>query len=156
MSPPLRTQADCEALINALADGTIDAIASDHAPHDLDSKEKEFVEAAFGILGLQSSLSLVLELIEMGRLTKTRAVEVMTSGPAKALGLPYGSLSIGACADLVIVDPEAKWRYEKDVIMSISKNSPFIGREMKGVAKTVIVGGDIKMQNGELIEGHEL
>ena len=151
MNPPLRDRADCEALIEALADGTIDAVASDHAPHERDRKECPFTEAAFGILGLQTSLPLVLELVRSGRISRARAVAALTSSPANAFNLPFGSLKVGATADVCIIDPLKRWQFKREVCQSLSFNSPFVGRELIGQAEYVIVGGTLVLQQGALV-----
>ena len=151
MSPPLRGEEDVQALIEGLADGTIDAIASDHAPHELDSKQKEFAEAAMGILGLQTSLPLVLELVEAGKISRRRAIEAMSAKPAEVFGLEGGSLATGAVADVVIVDPKRKWVFDSEVNASLSNNSPFLGRQLCGAADTVLVGGSVVVSKGEVL-----
>lgn len=152
MNPPLRLVEDQEALLQGLKDGTIDAIASDHAPHEEEKKKVEFGQAAFGIIGLQTNLPLTLELVHAGRLSRTRAIEAMTSGPARTLGLAGGSLRKGAAADITLIRPDFTWCFERDKILSLSRNSPFIGREFKGIADRVIVSGRIlqrSRENGE-------
>ena len=147
MSPPLRSADDLQALFQGLVDGTIDAVASDHAPHELDSKRKEFALASFGILGLQTSLPLLLEFVAQGKLSRRRAIEALTSGPARAFGLAAGSLAAGAAADLVIVDPQFGWSFTKDAVRSKSANSPFLGRAFRGIADTVVVGGRVVVRD---------
>ena len=151
MNPPLRDAEDCEALIAALADGTIDAVASDHAPHERDRKECPFGEAAFGILGLQTSLPLVLGFVRSGKLSRQRAIAALTSSPAKAFNLPYGKLAPGSAADVCILDPLKHWHFERELCKSLSFNSPFIGRELIGCAETVFVAGKLVVCEGELI-----
>ena len=153
MSPPLRSAEDRDALFQGLVDGTVDAIASDHAPHELDSKRKEFSLASFGILGLQTSLPLLLEFVAQGKLTRKRAVELLTSGPARCFGLAAGTLNGGAVADLAIVDPEFSWTFTKDVIRSKSHNSPFMGRAFRGSAESVLVGGKIVVRDRVVCSG---
>ena len=143
MNPPLRLAEDQEALLAGLKDGTIDAIASDHAPHEEEKKKVEFGQASFGIIGLQTNLPLVLKHVHEGKLGRNRAVEAMTSGPARVLGLPGGSLRKGAAGDISIINPDFTWRFEKDRILSLSRNSPFIGWEMRGIAETVLVSGRV-------------
>src|SRR5438094_9691954 len=109
MAPPLRTGRDIEALRAALADGTIDAIATDHAPHHHDEKEVEFEQAANGVVGLETALPLALRLVAEGVLDLATLVARLTVGPARALGLPAGTLDAGAPADLTLVDPERRW-----------------------------------------------
>ena len=143
MNPPLRSAADIKAIKEGLKDGTIDAIASDHAPHGKHEKEVEFDFAAFGIIGLETSLPVsVMNLIETKVLSWKRLIELMSKTPAGILGLKNkGDLSPGADADIVIIDPGKEWRYTKDLIKSKSKNSPFIGRKLKGFVTNVIVSG---------------
>ncbi|UCD54671.1 MAG: dihydroorotase [Candidatus Omnitrophota bacterium] len=143
MNPPLRSAEDVEAIKKGLTDGTIDAIASDHAPHGKHEKEIEFDLAAFGIIGLETSLALaIMNLVETKRISWMRLVELMSANPAKILGLNHkGNLSPGSDADITIIDPEKKWVYTKDSIRSKSKNSPFIGWQFKGKVTGVIVGG---------------
>ncbi len=155
MSPPLRDEEDRLALIAGLRDGTIDAVASDHAPHDRDTKEIEFGKAAFGILGLQTSLPLLLDFVRRGLISRRRAIEVFTSGPAKVFGLPLGVVQKGALADVSIINPEQRWNFTREEVRSVSFNSPFIGRELQGCADTVIVGGRIVLQDRKLIASLE-
>ena len=151
MNPPLRESADVDALIAGLVDGTLDCVASDHAPHERDQKEVEFDKAAFGVIGLQSSLPLVLGLARAGKVSRQRIIEAWTAAPAKAFGFrDCGSLSKGVRADVTVIDPVFRWTYGVDQIRSISKNSPFVGQEMEGVARTVIRGGKIVVRNREL------
>jgi dihydroorotase len=151
MSPPLREDADLQALLEGLKDGTIDAIASDHAPHEEDSKRVEFSRATFGILGLQTALPLLLERVAGGVLSRSRAVETMSSGPARAFGLEGGTLRKGAPADLIVVDPKREWSFEPEAVVSLSRNSPFYGRTMRGRAETVMVGGRVVVRRAELV-----
>jgi len=141
MSPPLRGPSDREALINGLKDGTIDAIATDHAPHEILAKDCEFENAANGIIGLETALALTWNLVRRKQLTPRRAVELLTWGPAKCYNLPTGTISPGSLADLTIFDPKVKYIFDADRIYSKSKNSPFIGAKMQGQVKTTIVGG---------------
>jgi len=141
MMPPLRGGEDIAGLVGGIKDGTVDAIASDHAPHDRDSKLVEFSRATVGILGLQTSLPLLLEMAAEGSISRTRMVELLAWGPSRAFGLPYGTLRVGADADVVVVDPRLKWRLDATDIRSKSKNSPFVGRELVGrVAHTFVAG----------------
>ncbi len=151
MSPPLREEEDRQALIEAIADGTIDCIASDHAPHHLDVKQVEFSRAAFGILGLQTTLPIILELVRDKRVSRSRAVSLCSSGPAKAFSLEGGTLTKGARADITIIDPAYSWEFRKDVVHSLSFNSPFFGRKMQGIAQTVIVEGRVVVRNQSLV-----
>ena len=146
MNPPLREAADVAAIKAGLQDGTIDCIATDHAPHHLDEKDVEFNVALNGIVGLETSLPLSLKLVSDGVLTLAQLVEKMASNPAKILSLGRGTLAVGAVADLTIIDPAATWTVEAEKLASKSKNSPFLGWEVQGCAKATIVGGEIKFQ----------
>jgi dihydroorotase len=141
MAPPLRSAADVAALRAALADGTIDALATDHAPHHHDEKEVEFDAAANGIVGLETALPLALRLVAEKVLDLPTLVARMTTGPARILGLPAGTLASGAAADVVLVDPERRWRVEARTFRSKGRNTPFEGWEMSGRAVAVLVGG---------------
>jgi dihydroorotase len=141
MNPPLRGDDDREALIRALADGTIDAIATDHAPHHRDEKTIEFEHAAFGVVGLETALPLSLRLLERGVLRPIDLVRRMSTTPAEILGVGGGRLRAGEVADVAIVDPTLEWRVDAAGFRSRSKNSPFLGWTMKGRATTTIVGG---------------
>lgn len=151
MSPPLREEDDRLALIAGLQDGTLDVIASDHAPHHSDVKEIEFEAAAFGILGLQSSLPLILDFVREGVISRRRAIEVLSSNAARMFNLSGGSLSKGAAADLVVIDPDHSWSFKQDQIQSISFNSPFIDRELKGVARDVVIRGKLAVRSREIL-----
>lgn len=148
MNPPLRRREDVEALRSGLKDGTIDCIASDHAPHEFDKKECEFSAAAFGILGLQTTLPLLLELAEGGVISRTRAIEAMSSRPAEIFKLGVGTLSNGAPADIAVIDPAFKWEFDKSDVVSKSFNSPFFGRTLKGAPSHVMVDGRVVFERG--------
>ncbi|MBN1354178.1 MAG: dihydroorotase [Candidatus Omnitrophica bacterium] len=143
MNPPLRALEDVEAIKEALRDGTIDVIASDHAPHGKHDKEVEFDFAAFGIIGLETLLPLAIAaLVEKKMISWMKLVELVSLNPAKILGLSNkGNLSPGKDADIIIIDPLANWVYTKDSIKSKSKNTPFINWKFKGKVETVISGG---------------
>ncbi len=156
MSPPLREAEDVAALREGLADGTIDCIASDHAPHDPDSKRVEFVRATFGILGLQTTLPIILGLVREGVLTRTRAVAAMTVEAAKCFSLEklvpgIGTLVKGSPADIAIVDPDRIWTLSSDRIASKSRNTPFLDSEMHGMAELVMVAGKVVVREGRLV-----
>lgn len=146
MNPPLRGAADVAAIKEGLRDGTIDAIATDHAPHHLDEKDVEFNIALNGIVGLETSLPLSLKLVEEGVLTLPALVEKMSCNPARILGLDRGTLKVGAVADLTVIDPNAAWTVTAEGLASKSKNSPWLGEPMKGGAAYTIVGGKIVYQ----------
>ncbi len=141
MYPPLRSRRDVAAVQRGLADGTSDAIATDHAPHHRDEKGVEFDRAAFGVVGLETSLPLALDLVRKGILDLSRMIEAMSLAPARILGIERGTLSVGAVADVVIFDPEREWRVEAAKLTSKGKNTPFDGWTMKGRATRTIVGG---------------
>jgi dihydroorotase len=142
-NPPLRAAADVEALRAGLADGTIDAVATDHAPHSPVEKEVEFEQAAFGIIGLETAVPLVLELVRSGVLSPSVFVERLSAGPAALFGLPGGTLGEGAPADVTVIDPEAAWTCEPGALRSRSHNTPFAGRALRGRAVLTVVGGAI-------------
>jgi len=141
MNPPLREAADVAAIKEGLKDGTIDCIATDHAPHHLDEKDVEFNEAMNGIIGLETSLPLSLALVDEGVLSLTQLVEKMSSNPSKILNINRGTLKAGAVADITVFDAAAEWTVEADKLCSKSKNSPFLGWKVKGAAVTTIVNG---------------
>jgi dihydroorotase len=143
MNPPLRTEEDRQAVLKGLADGTIDVIATDHAPHHLDEKDIEFNLALNGIVGLETSLPLSLKLVEAGVLSLPQLVEKMSCAPAAILGLDRGTLKPGGVADVTVIDPDKVWTVEADRLASKSKNSPFLGWSMKGKAAYTILAGKI-------------
>ncbi len=149
MNPPLRSEEHRQAVLGGLADGTIDAIATDHAPHHRDEKEVEFESAAFGIVGLETALPLSLRLVTGGTLTPSALVERLSTAPARILRVPGGTLAEGSPADVTLVDPEAAWTVETPKLRSKSKNTPFRGHEMKGKAIVTIVGGRIVFDGRE-------
>jgi len=146
MNPPLRTQHDADALIEGLADGTIEAIASDHAPHCPYEKEVEFDKAPFGILGLETELALSLALVHKKALTLPQLVEKFTAGPARILRVNKGTLSVGTDADITLMDPAREWTYDVHQTASLSRNTPFHGWKLKGKAVMTIVAGRIVWQ----------
>ena len=142
MKPPLRSGTDAEALIAGLADGTVDAIASDHAPHHPDEKDVQFSTAPFGILGLETTVSLCLDrLVEPGHIDLARLVYLLSTGPAKALGLPGGSLEPGRPADLTLLNLEREVTVRADGLQSKSRNTPFDGWQLRGAAAGTLLGG---------------
>jgi dihydroorotase len=145
MNPPLRSAADREAILVALADGTVDAIATDHAPHALHEKEVEFERAAFGITGLETALALAItKLHREHRIPLTRIVELFTSGPARVFDLGgRGSLARGSQADVTIFDPRKRWTFEAASSCSIARNTPFDGWQLTGKVVATIVAGKI-------------
>lgn len=143
MNPPLRTWSDVQAIKEGLRDGTIDVIATDHAPHATQEKQLGFTEAPFGIVGLETALSLTLGLVEEGVLTLERAVEALSGAPARAFSLNKGTLAVGADADVVIFDPHDQWQVDPTKFKSKSRNTPFAGWKVKGRVLTTIVGGRV-------------
>jgi dihydroorotase len=142
MAPPLRARDDQAALIAALASGDIDMVASDHAPHGCVDKEVEFELAANGILGLQTTVPLMLTLVHENKLSLTRLVDALTAKPAALLKLKdLGTLKVGAFADLIALDLETEWTLRASDVVSLSKNSPFLGRKFKGKVLKTMVGG---------------
>jgi len=145
MNPPLRGQEHLDACIAGLADGTIDAVATDHAPHAKEKKMQELDLAPFGIVGLETSLGLVVtKLIEPGHLDWSAALAKMTCNPAQILGLDKGTLAVGADADVTIIDPDVRWTVDPAEFRSKSTNTPFGGWQLRGRAEVVIVGGRVK------------
>lgn len=143
MNPPLRSADDVAAVRAGLADGTVDAIATDHAPHHIDEKNVEFNIALNGVVGLETALPLTLKLVEEKVLSLSDAVARLTIGPARALGIPRGTLEEGAPADVTVIDPALEWTVEPAKLQSKSKNTPFKGWKMKGAAVCTIVGGKV-------------
>jgi len=143
MNPPLRTWQDVQAIKEGLRDGTIDVIATDHAPHAVQDKQQQFAAAPNGIVGLETALPLTLALVEEGILSLEAAVAKLTIEPARAFGLSKGSLAPGADADVVVVDPEAQWEVDPARFRSKSRNTPFAGWKVKGRVITTIVAGRV-------------
>jgi dihydroorotase len=155
MNPPLRTEEDRQAVLAGLADGTLDVIASDHAPHTVAQKSREFDFAPFGIIGLETTLGLVLtELVQKKVMTLYAAIAAMTDAPARALHLSGGHLSPGAPADVTVIDLKAK--NVIDQFASKSQNSPFKGWTLHGKAVATLVGGEVVMRNGRLLKKPDL
>jgi len=143
MNPPLRTREDRAAIIAAIKDGTIDVIATDHAPHSVLEKDIEFDQAANGIIGLETAVPLAFALFRKGHINATRLVELLSCNPARILGIRGGSLGIGAEADITVIDPEQNFVLQEQDILSLSKNSPFIGSRLQGRAVLTLCGGKI-------------
>jgi dihydroorotase len=148
MYPPLRTAVDVEALRQALKDGTIDAIATDHAPHDLADKEVEFDQAPVGIIGLETSLPLTLRLVNEGVLTLTEAIAKLTWGPSQVFGLAKGTLQVGADADVTLVDTQTEYVVDRREFRSKARNSPFHGWTLKGRAVMTLCAGKVVYSRG--------
>ncbi|HAR46251.1 MAG: dihydroorotase [Nitrospirae bacterium GWC2_57_13] len=143
MNPPLRTAEDVQAIKEGLRDGTIDVIATDHAPHGMDEKTVEFEYAPFGIVGLETALGLSLRLVQEGVLSLTDLVRKMSLNPAVILKINRGTLSSGAEADITIIDPDLEWTVDAAVFKSRSRNTPFDGWKLKGRAVQTIMGGRV-------------
>jgi dihydroorotase len=144
MNPPLREPEDVEAIREGLRDGTIDCVATDHAPHHYDAKEREFDDAPNGIIGLETALGLsITELVGRGLLTLPQLLYRMSTAPARIFNLPAGTLATGAPADLVVIDPGVKWTVRPETFLSKSRNTPFAGRELTGRAELTIVRGQV-------------
>jgi dihydroorotase len=141
MNPPLRTWEDVQAIKAGLRDGTIDIIATDHAPHAAHEKQLEFVDAPFGIIGLETALPLTLALVEEGVLSLEQAIAKLTIEPARVFGLRKGTVAPGADADVAIVDPDESWQVDPGRSYSKSRNTPFAGWKVKGRVHTTIVAG---------------
>jgi len=152
MNPPLRTEEDRRAVVAGLRDGTLDCIATDHAPHTDYEKDREFDFAPNGIIGLETALAVSLEvLVRKSRFKLTRLVDLMTRRPAGILGLSAGSLALGAAADICIFDPDEQWRYDARTGFSKSRNSPWDGRTLTGRVKTTIVDGRVVFDAGRIL-----
>ena len=149
MNPPLRSERDRNALIEGLVDGTIDAIATDHAPHAEYEKQWGMNRAPFGVVGLETALALTLRLVQQGRLTLERAITALTSAPAAVLGLQKGTLEPGAAADVTLIDLEASWTVDPGRFRSKSRNTPFSGWTLKGQVIRTLVAGKTVYQGPE-------
>jgi len=144
MNPPLREGADRDAMLEGIADGTVDVIATDHAPHHADEKMVEFDRAPFGITGLETAVPLVFDrLVHAGRIGVVRAIELLSTNPARVLNLPGGSLADGSPADVVVIDPERRTTVDVARQQSKSKNTPFQGWDLRGAVAFTLVGGRV-------------
>jgi dihydroorotase len=144
MNPPLRTAADVEALREAVKDGTIDVIATDHAPHHYDEKEREFADAPNGIVGLETALSVnVTWLVKPGIIDLATLIDRMSTAPARVFHLPGGSLRKGSVGDVTVFDPDATWKVDPKRFVSKGRNTPYAGRELTGHVHYTIVGGRV-------------
>ena len=153
VNPPLRTDADAEALIQGVIDGTVDAIVTDHAPHTAWEKDREFELAPFGMIGLETSLGLVItNLVATGKITWERLVELMSANQRTILGVDRVAIEAGSVADLTVIDPEVAWTVDAADFCSKAKNSGFIGTELTGRATDVYVGGYATMEDGKIVE----
>ena len=147
MKPPLRSREDRQAMLQGLADGTVDAIATDHAPHPGSEKMQEFELAPSGIIGFETALGLALDrLVHGGRISLTRLVELFSVNPARVVGLDRGTLKVGAVADITVFDPERRWTYDVNQSCSRSRNTPFHGCALRGGPVATIVAGEIVWQ----------
>lgn len=153
MNPPLRSREDLKAIKEALRDDVISVIATDHAPHHIDDKNCEFAKAANGIIGLETAFPLaVTELVEQGYLTPSQLVEKMSANPAKILGIKKGQLTPGTCADITIAKADEEYTIDVSKMVSKGKNTPFGGRKVKGKVLYTIVGGNVVVEDGNLVE----
>ncbi|MGQ4807930.1 Dihydroorotase [Candidatus Entotheonellaceae bacterium PAL068K] len=143
VNPPLRTAPDVEAIKAGLRDGTIDVIASDHAPHHHTEKERDYIEAPFGMIGLETSLSLSLSLVHQGVLSLPQLIAKFTVHPARVLHLPHGTLQVGCEADVTVLDPDQEVVVEAAGLRSRSKNSPFLGWRLRGATRLTMVAGEV-------------
>lgn len=152
INPPLRAQADCEAILAGLKDGTIDAIVTDHSPHAQEEKDREYIYAPSGFPGLETSLGVMLtDLYHAGKLELPTLISKMSYEPAKVLGLTAGTLTEGATADVTVIDPELEWQVDEKKFYTKGSHSPFAGRKLKGKAVLTVVKGQIVMQDGEVL-----
>jgi dihydroorotase len=152
VNPPLRSKEDKEAVIEGLIDGTIDIIASDHAPHSIEDKSvEEFKDAPSGIVGLETIFSLSLRFVHEGKLTLIDLIRKLTKKPADIVGIPAGAFSRGASADIMVFDPNEEWVVSPDAFFSKGKNTPFSGWRLKGRSKLTFVGGRPIYKEGEIV-----
>ncbi|NPV27697.1 MAG: dihydroorotase [Firmicutes bacterium] len=156
VNPPLRTPSDIAALKQGLVDGTIDVIATDHAPHTLEEKDGEYTFASFGIVGLETAVPLIWwELVEREKMPLETVVAKLTINPARILGLPKGTLSVGADADITVIDPRLELVVDIDKFESKGKNSPYNGWLLRGWPVITIVGGRVVMKDRRIVEQHQ-
>ncbi|MDR3269964.1 MAG: dihydroorotase [Peptococcaceae bacterium] len=152
VNPPLRSQEDCEALLQGALDGTIDFLATDHAPHTWEEKAQPMPEAPFGILGLETALPAVWQyLVQPGRLSVEKMVEMWSALPARRFHLPGGSLKVGEAADMVLFDPLAKERVSRDNLASKASNTPFLDQELRGLPVMTWVAGGLKQKDRRIL-----
>lgn len=153
VNPPLRRQADVDAMVEGLKDGTIDAIVTDHSPHAEEEKDTEYCLAASGFPGLETALGVLLtELYHKGKLELNTLISKMTAEPAKLFALPGGTLSVGCPADIVVLDLEQEWTVEAEKFYTRGTHSPFAGRHLKGRAVMTMVSGQVVMRDGKIVE----
>jgi dihydroorotase len=152
MNPPLRTEADRQEILAGLRDGSLDCISTDHAPHTIDEKDREFDFAPFGIIGLETSLSICLDvLVRRNKFKLPHVIDLMTRKPAQVMRLPAGTLAPGAAADITLFDPDEKWHYNARAGFSKSSNSPWHGQTLTGRVKTTVVAGRIVFEGGKIV-----
>jgi len=149
LTPPLRGEDDRQAMVQAIADGVVDCIASDHTPQDEEAKRLPFAQAASGGVGLETLLPITLEMYHNGHISLLRAIDLITRGPADLMGMNAGRLKPGAPADLVLFDPDRAWKVSADVLNSKSKNSPFDGRPVQGLVLRTVIDGRTVYTRGE-------
>jgi dihydroorotase len=143
VNPPLRSDEDVQAMIAALADGTIDAVATDHAPHSAPDKSGSFATAAFGFSGIETALPLLLDLVRSGHLTMPAMIARLTIGPARAFDLDAGTLAPGAPGDVCVFDPDEEWTVDEAALLSRGKNTPLLGTTLRGRVRWTLVGGEV-------------
>lgn len=152
INPPLRAQKDCDALLEGLKDGTIDAIVTDHSPHAQEDKDREYIYAPSGFPGLETSLGIMLtDLYHAGKLDLPLIVSKMSYEPAKVFKLDAGTLTVGKNADITVIDPELSWTVDDSKFYTRGSHSPFVGRKLKGKAVLTVADGKIVMQDGEVL-----
>ena len=153
VNPPLRRQADVDAMVEGLKDGTIDAIVTDHSPHAEEEKDREYCLAPSGFPGLETALGVLLtELYHTGKLDLNTLISKMTAEPAKLFALSGGTLSVGSPADIAILDLDREWTVEAENFYTRGTHSPFVGRRLKGRAVMTMVDGQVVMRDGKIIE----
>ncbi|MEG2368597.1 MAG: amidohydrolase family protein, partial [Raoultibacter sp.] len=153
VNPPLRTKEDCAALIEGVADGTVDCIVTDHAPHIDWEKDYEFERAPFGMTGLETSLGLVLtNLVAPGIIDYAKMIQLMATNPRRILHVDEVGIAVGSTADLTVIDPDTSWIVSVENMLSKARNSGFIGTELKGRATDVYVGGYATLEEGKIVE----
>jgi dihydroorotase len=146
VNPPLREAEDVEAMIEALRDGTIDCIATDHAPHSSIEKDCELAAASPGLIGLETVIPLLLDLVRAEKLSALRLIEALSASPARIAGIGGGGLAVGDRADVTVIDPEARWTVSRETLRSKSLNTPWLGKEMRGACAMTIAGGEVVLE----------
>jgi dihydroorotase len=152
INPPLRAQADCEAILAGLKDGTIDMIVTDHSPHAEEEKDREYIYAPSGFPGLETALGVLLtDLVQTGKLDLMQMIEKMTWEPARIFGLNAGTIKEGMPADITVIDTEKAWTVDAKEFYTKGSHSPFAGRELRGRAVLTMVEGRIVMRDGKIV-----